>query len=375
MIYQARLERLQKLLTSASCDALMISDAINLYYMTGLELSAGKLLVDLKGAHLFVDGRYYEQCIKKSPFSVHLAEKTPLAELLSQTDFNFIKTLAFSAEETSFKGFKELELLIHDIRQYSRGHRKLTLVPLENPVKVLRTIKDPEEIGYLKEAANLGSEGFDYVCTLLKEGISEAEVAMELEIFWKRRGSKKVAFDPIIAFGANGSMPHYRAGNARLEKGQGVLIDIGVNYKHYHSDMTRVVYFGTPPEQLSVIYSVVQHAQKHALAKCRPGVLVGDLDAAARNFIESQGYGEFFTHSLGHGVGLDIHELPVLRNKPPYDKTVLEPGMVITIEPGIYLGGVGGVRLEDTVVITENGYENLTNRSTEPVTLSGSRSS
>lgn len=374
MIYQARLKRLQNFLEKSSCDAVIISDAINLYYMTGLELSSGKLLVDLKGAHLFVDGRYYEQCIKKSPFSVHLAEKTPLAELLSLPDFHFIKTLAFSAEETSFKGFKELELLILEIRQYSKGHRKLTLVPLENPVKALRTIKDPEEIELLREAANLGSQGFDYVCTLLKEGISEAEVAMELEIFWKRRGGKKVAFDPIIAFGVNGSMPHYRAGNARLEKGQAVLIDIGVNYKHYHSDMTRVVYFGTPPEQVRIIYSIVEHAQKHALAKCRPGVMIGDLDAAARGFIESQGYGEFFTHSLGHGVGLEIHELPVLRNKPPYDKIILEPGMVITIEPGIYIGGVGGVRLEDTVVITDDGYENLTNRPNEP-TIIGTRSS
>ena len=199
-----------------------------------------------------------------------------------------------------------------------------------------------------------------YVLSLLKEEISEAELALELEFFWKKRGAKKLAFDPIIAFGANSSMPHYRAGLAKLQSHTSILIDIGVVLSHYHSDMTRVVHFGTPTSVIEKIYSIVEEAKARALALCCPGTLVGELDRAARDWIASQGYGERFTHSLGHGVGLDIHEPPTIRDSGLYRTLPLQPGMVITIEPGIYLPGIGGVRLEDTVLITENGHENLT---------------
>lgn len=160
-------------------------------------------------------------------------------------------------------------------------------------------------------------------------------------------------------------MPHYRAGNTKLKQGMPILIDIGVNYRHYHSDMTRVVFLGEPDPKLKTIYHIVEKAQKEALQLCKPGTLIGELDRAARGYIESQGYGDHFGHGLGHGVGLEIHELPNVRNKPPFNSMVLLPGMVITIEPGIYIPDIGGVRIEDTIVITENGHENLTERSKE----------
>jgi len=200
---------------------------------------------------------------------------------------------------------------------------------------------------------------------MLKEGISENELAIELEIFWKRRGSKAIAFDPIIAFGSNSSMPHYRVGQRKLNTGEAVLIDIGVNLNHYHSDMTRVVFFGDPDPKIASIYEIVLKAQELALENCRPGTPIAELDASARTYIEQKGYGENFTHSLGHGVGLEIHELPLIRSQSPGADTQLEEGMVVTIEPGIYLPGIGGVRIEDTVAITRDGYENLTNRSKE----------
>ena len=358
LLYKERLKKLQPLLKGASCEGLLIEDPTNLYYLTGLNLSSGTLLVHAKGALLAIDGRYYEMCKKSSPFPVHLKEKDEtLMTLLDKPELKSVKTIAFNTDTTSYERFQQLQKEIEN----------LSLKPIDNPVAKLRSIKDPSEIDTLREAAQLGSEGFDFVCSLLKEGISEAEIALELEIFWKRKGGKGIAFDPIIAFGPNSSMPHYNVGNERLKKGTSVLIDIGVTLQHYHSDMTRVVFFGKPDPEILVTYDIVQKAQQKALTLCRPGTRIGDLDAAARDFISQEGYGEHFSHGLGHGIGLEVHESPSLRNKPPYDKMPLEAGMVITIEPGIYLPGIGGVRIEDTIVIEPDGHENLTNRPTEPL--------
>ncbi len=352
-IFNQRLEKLKELLLNEECDGIIVDDSINLFYLTGLFLSAGKLLVHPKGATLLVDSRYIELCKSNSPFPVELSTKnTGMNDLIKGSE---IKRLAFNSDNTSYGEFKKLESEF--------GH--LSLKPIGNPVLKLRAVKDPGEIEILKEAAALGSEGYDYLVEMLKEGISENELAIELEIFWKRRGSKAIAFDPIIAFGSNSSMPHYRVGQRKLNTGEAVLIDIGVNLNHYHSDMTRVVFFGDPDPKIASIYEIVLKAQELALENCRPGTPIAELDASARTYIEQKGYGENFTHSLGHGVGLEIHELPLIRSQSPGADTQLEEGMVVTIEPGIYLPGIGGVRIEDTVAITRDGYENLTNRSKE----------
>lgn len=359
MPYLNRLIKLQNHLKDHHCDAMLIENPLNMLYLTGLNLTAGKLLVHSKGAHLVVDNRYFELCQKSSPYPT-LQDGNPTFEVhLSSTDFSFINTLAFDSETASYKNYQEIKKCIEIAKTQNR---KISLVALENPVKKIRSVKDEFEISVLREAAALGSKGFDFVCSHLKEGVTEIEIANELEIYWKRHGSKSVAFDPIIAFGANSSMPHYRASNEKLRKDHIVLIDIGVNYKNYHSDMTRVVFFGAPDSRLLPIYRIVKKAQELALEICKPGTLIGDIDARARDYIASQGYADNFLHSLGHGIGLEIHELPLIKNTPPYNKMPLEPGMVITIEPGIYLPGIGGIRLEDTIAINANGYENLTKR-------------
>lgn len=359
MFFTDRLAKLQHTLSLLSCDALLIDDGINIFYMTGLKLSAGKLLVHSGGAHLIVDSRYFEICKKASPFPVLEAEKYSLETLIASPEFA-ISSLAFDNDKTSHKAFLFLQNIVEKVNQNRSNTAHLQLIPLDNPMKELRSIKDAQEIALLREAAILGSQGFDFVCSLLKEGVTELEVAIALEIFWKQRGGRNVAFDPIIAFGVNSSMPHYRAGNQYLKIGDPVLIDIGVCLNHYHSDMTRMVYFGEPDPRIKTIHAIVQQAQQAALALCRPGTLLGDLDIAARGVIASQGYGECFTHSLGHGVGLEIHEFPIIKNAPPYKEVALAAGMVVTIEPGIYLPGIGGVRIEDTIVITDEGYESLT---------------
>lgn len=360
-MHQQRLQRLQHSLPALDCQAVLIEDPIDLYYLTGLELSTGKLLVAADQAALIVDKRYFELCQQRSPVPVWEAETHPLNTCLTSPEFAVLKTLGFDGAKTSYKNYRQLE-------KQTVPHA-IQLRPLDAPLQPLRAIKDPDEIQLLRDAASLGSLGFDFVLSLLKEGITEIEVADQLEIFWKKHGSKGLAFDPIIAFGANSSMPHYRAGRARLKKGDIVLVDIGVNLHHYHSDMTRTVFFGTPHPQLLAIHAIVQQAQRAALARCRPGITLGELDAAARELIAAQGFGPQFSHSLGHGVGLEIHEYPPVKNAPPYQNVPLAAGMVITIEPGIYLPQLGGVRIEDTVAITADGCEDLTKRPTDPLVI------
>ncbi len=367
MNYQQRLYRLQQVLKESACDALLVEDKTNLYYLTGLELSAGKLLVYAHGAILFVDNRYLELCRKKSPFPVQLLDQPSLESRLSTPELAFIQELAFDSENTSYKNYEQLGKLAKAIEGKRSDKNVVKVIPLDAPLKGIRLIKDAQEIELLRKAADLGAQGFDFVCSLLREGISEHELATELEVFWKQRGSKTVAFDPIIAFGENSSMPHYRAGTTRLQKGQVVLIDIGVNLNHYHSDMTRMAFFGQPDPRIVEIHAIVAEAQQAALALCHPGTTLNALDAAARELIKAKGYGSNFTHSLGHGVGLNIHEYPIIRKSEGVANISLEAGMVITVEPGIYLPGVGGVRIEDTVVITPSGHENLTKRSIAPV--------
>jgi Xaa-Pro aminopeptidase len=348
MDYVNRLSKLKDRLVELSCDALLIEYPIDLLYLTGLELSTGKLLVSPEGTTLFVDGRYFEQCQHTSPCSVVLFDEATFISYLTSSHL-----IGFDSTHTTYQDVVRLEKWLSEWNNVS-------LQAIENPVQPLRMLKDAEEIILLREAAKLNVEGVEFVQSILKEGITEVEVAVELELFWKRRGGRKVSFDPIIAFGPNSSMPHYRAGLAKLEKDMIVLIDIGVELNHYQSDMTRVVFFGTPNSKLQEIYKIVDEAKEKAFALCRPGTMVGQLDATARDYITEKGYGSCFTHSLGHGIGLETHEPPILRNRPPHGEQVLHPGLVITIEPGIYVPGLGGVRLEDTIVITHTGYEILT---------------
>jgi len=359
MEIKKRIKELQKYLVENQCDAIIIEESINLLYLTGLELSAGQLLVTTTTARLIVDGRYYEICKKNCPLPTLLQKKDILSTLLLTKAFSDVKSVAFDADLTSYQKTLDYRATLRSINQQAPKRKPLKLLPLSSPIKHLRAIKDEEEIDLLRKVAQLGSKGFDFICTQLKTGITELEAAAELEIFWKRQGSQGLAFESIIAFGANSSMPHYRPQNIKLKKNDTVLIDIGVKSGHYHSDMTRTVFMKTPSPVMQEIYRLVLKAQMAALKLCKPGTPISDLDDAARKVISYAGYGKYFSHSLGHGVGLEIHELPVIRST---SSGSLEPGMIITIEPGIYLPDIGGVRIEDTVAITDDGHENLTKR-------------
>ena len=345
-----RLQSVQNKLPNWGVDALLVEDKIDLYYLTGLFFSAGRLLIDPKEAHLIVDGRYEEMARTQSGLPVVLESEEALKELLAP-----FTSIGFDGASVPWERVQEL------MGQFKKLHWK----SLPSPLKTLRAIKEPEELEKMRKAAELGSLGFDFVKTLLKEGIKEKEIARKLELFWKERGGKGFAFDPIIAFGENSALPHYHTGDRALKRGDPVLIDIGVIFEEYHSDMTRTLFFGEPSAQMKEIYLIVEAAQKKAFDKAAVGITCGEVDKAAREHIEEKGYAKAFVHGLGHGVGLEIHEWPYLKNKAPYADIPLVEGMCVTLEPGIYLPKIGGVRIEDTVHIGSSGPESLTRRPTE----------
>lgn len=344
--YTKRVKNLQEKLVQ---DGYLIQNPIDLYYFTGLDLSAGKLLVLKSSVQLLVDGRYIESAKESSPFPVELDRKELLSDLIPQGS-----SIGIDSDKTSLQQYLDL------VEQL--GKRGIKVIGEKGVIASLRAIKDEKEIALLRASAELGSLGFDYVAASLKTGVSEKEIADELELFWKKRGAKGVAFDPIIAFGANSSQPHYRAGTTQLKDKEPALIDIGVTLNHYHSDMTRVVLRGTENKKILEIFDIVAHAHELAKEKARDGATVASLDEVARGYIVSKGYGEQFNHSLGHGIGLEVHEYPLLRNNNETQSQILKKGMVITLEPGIYLPGIGGVRIEDTVLIKADGCESLTKR-------------
>ena len=349
------IQKLQHWLESRHLDAIVIERPADLYYLTGQELSTGVLVATPRDATLLVDSRYYESCKKQTAIPVALAAgAATLGHLFSSAPWQQVRTLAFDSAATTYDRVLQLRRCL--------GRSKIKVVATPNPIAALRSVKGKEELAALRRAAKLGSEGFDFLCSQLREGVTELELVAALDTFWREQGGTGHAFAPIIAFGTHGSMPHYHSSHYRLRRGHTILFDIGVQLDHYCSDMTRVVSFGPPKQKIAEIHAIAAEAQEAALAVCKSGVAMGDVDAAARDVIARYGYGNAFCHSLGHGIGLEVHEAPYFRSG---SRERLEAGMVITIEPGIYLKGVGGVRIEDTIAITASGYENLTKRSNE----------
>ena len=239
-------------------------------------------------------------------------------------------------------------------------------VPLGEELSLLRAVKDEGEIEKLARAEQIGDEAFSYILTQIKPGITELEIAAKLEYYMKSHGAQEKGFDTIAASGLHSAMPHAVPSEKVLEKGDFLTLDFGCKYQGYCSDMTRTVVIGKANEKQKEIYKIVLEAQEAALAGLRAGMTGAEGDALARKVIEEAGCGDYFGHGLGHSVGLEIHEKPALS---PKDQTILRPGIIETVEPGIYIPGLGGVRIEDMTVITENGIKNLTSSPKELIEL------
>lgn len=354
----SRFQRLFGILPD-NVESVLITSDVNRRYFTGMKSSAGAVLAFRNKAYLLIDFRY----IEKARETVKSAEVLEAKELYKQIyrllRENGVKNMAIESQSVTVshlnmmkKNLKAVEIIETDI--------------LSNSINRLRMVKDEEEIGYIKKAQEIAESAFDDILKFIRDGVTERQIALELDRLMLEKGAEGISFDTIALAGENTSMPHGVPSDKVVKNGEFVLMDFGAVYNGYHSDMTRTVCVGKPDEEMVKIYNIVLEAQEKAINSAHAGMTGTALDSIARNIINDAGYGEYFGHSLGHGVGLEIHELP--NSAPRYDKSLPE-GAVVTVEPGIYIAGKFGVRIEDFVILTENGCINLTKSAKNIISL------
>ena len=351
---EKRIEIIKTIASLTEGRAFYTTNPINVRYLSGFT-GEGSLLISREITILITDFRYIEQAAKETNGLYKIVKQTlPGYECLKLLVKEYkIKELAIEEEHITYKDYKELRNTIGE---------ETKITGQEGQTEKLRQVKDESEIFLIKKAAKIGRDAFDYIVQNIKPGMSEVYISNELEYKFKQLGAEGKSFETIVASGKRSAMPHGTASEKIINEGDILTLDFGCIYKGYCSDMTRTFFVGTPrkcdeTEKLIKIYNIVAEAQQAAIQAVRPGISGQKLDLVAREYIKSKGYGEYFGHGLGHGVGLMIHEEPNanLRNEKP-----LVPGNVITIEPGIYIEGLGGVRIEDMVCITNTGCEILT---------------
>lgn len=345
-----RLKKLRNILASSGRLPYLISDLNNIRYLTGFTGSYAMLAVTAGDAFFISDSRYEEYARSILPRNIKFVLQTGdvIRELC-----NILETKELYIEDKA--------LSLSSFLQMKKALRGIKLIPGGSETNNIRMIKDEEEIGILKEAAAITDRCVDRILEIFKAGMTEWELALEIEHFYKTNGCRKTSFDTIVASGAGSSMPHYETAlDKKISYGDILLIDMGCEYKGYNSDLTRTFFVGRADSELKRIYGIVKEAQELAVEAVRPEMTAGALDAAARSHIAGAGYGEYFGHGLGHGYGLEVHELPGVRKN---DETVLKKNMTITIEPGIYVPQKGGVRIEDMILLTADGGVALTKSS------------
>jgi Xaa-Pro aminopeptidase len=342
-----RRSRLEPFFEEHDLDAILFTNLANIRYLCGFSGSDGVLLLTRELAWFLCDSRYTTQA----------ADEVCGAEVREfSAKFETVCSLITDNGIKRF-GIEATHMLVSDFRQLSERLAGCELVGLGAVLDAIRSCKDRDEIEALGRVASLASSSLAAVLALIAPGVRESDIALELEIEMRRRGADARAFDFIVASGERGAMPHGRASDKVLRSGDLVTIDFGAVKDGYHSDETVTVAVGCPSDRGREIHDIVRQAHDRAIAAVRPGISCRDLDAVARDYIRDQGYDSRFGHGLGHGVGLEIHEKPVVS---PRSEAVVEEGMVFTIEPGIYVPGFGGVRIEDTVAVTADGCVTLT---------------
>ncbi|OQP05761.1 Xaa-Pro dipeptidase [Geobacillus sp. 46C-IIa] len=351
-----KLEKLRTLLEERHIDGLLVTNGYNRRYITGFTGTAGVALVSREGAMFITDFRYVEQASKQVEGFEIVQHSGPIVEEIArQVKRLGIGKLGFEQEDVTYAAYKAYEEAI-----------SAELVPTSNVVETLRLIKSEAEIKILKEAAEIADAAFAHILSFIRPGVKEIEVANELEFFMRKQGASSSSFDTIVASGYRSALPHGVASEKTIERGELVTLDFGAYYKGYCSDLTRTVAVGDISAELKTIYDIVLEAQRRGMSGLKAGMTGKEADALTRDYIREKGYADYFGHSTGHGIGLEIHEGPALSFR---SDAVLEPGMVVTVEPGIYIPGLGGVRIEDDAVITADGNEALTHSPKELIIL------
>jgi Xaa-Pro aminopeptidase len=360
-IYRKRLRDLRKKLGDQAPDTVWIVQSENRRYLSGFKAadfdlteSSGSLLINARQALLLTDSRYTIEAEKEAENFKVITYKKGLFDLFPELLARLgTKKLGFEQEFVTLEQYRQLR------KKLRKGSRPVRLVPLKNLVEKMREIKSPAELKQMARASQVMSQILAQVLKKLKPGCTEKELAWQIEELARKAGADGLAFPAIIASGPNSALPHAVPGNRKIRPGEPIVFDVGVKWNGYCCDMTRTIFIGKPRPKFSKIYAIVRKAQLAGLAGLRAGIKSPAPDKQARQIISDAGFGAYFGHSLGHGVGLATHEGPSLSShwgKP----TMLQEGMVVTVEPGIYIPGEGGVRLEDMVVITKNGCKVLT---------------
>lgn len=353
-----RLKKLIRSLKEKGALPYLVTDLVNIRYLTGFAGSYACLVVSGDRSYFISDSRYEEYARSILTKSVEFVlQKTDMIDSLQEVLKKAgAKELFLEEHSTPLSVFRNMQRLI----------KKVRLTPGGDEVNMVRMIKDDDEIGILRQAAKITDACVEHLKKIIRPGDGEWDIAVEIEHFYRRHGCRKSSFECIIASGAGSSMPHYATSmEKKVRQGEVVLIDMGCEYQGYNSDLTRTMFVTSVDPALEQVYRVVQEAQEAAVRAVRPGITTGKLDAVARDIIAGAGYGERFGHSLGHGIGMEVHELPAIKK----GDLKLKRNMAITIEPGVYLPGVGGVRIEDMVVVTAKGCEILTKSSKDIIVL------
>lgn len=344
--------------------AIILTDGYNIHYLSGYKGHTGCMLFFGDRRCILTDSRYTEQVTIEAPdyecidIGIEGYSKT-IAGLLSEA----MPVEGFNASNKLLIGFENKDISYTQFKAFDDQFKKVygeffEMIHLDNEISNLRMVKTSEEIEKVAMAESIGDKAFEHILGYIKVGMTEKDIALELEYTMKKLGAEGLSFDTIAASGPNSSLPHAVPSDRQIQEGDFLTMDFGCIYQGYCSDMTRTIYIGhKPSNKQQEIYDIVLRAQQEAMKHIRPGVKGSEVDAVARDIITAAGYGEYFGHGLGHSVGLYIHEEPRCSRKCD---TVLEAGMTMTVEPGIYLPGEFGVRIEDLVVVTPEGYKNLT---------------
>ncbi len=352
-----RLARLRSAMAESHLDWLIVSSLPNVHYLSGFSGSAGALVIGEDRAEFFSDSRYDIQSHREvKTFRVRIVKGAALFGAARWLAGRKSGRIGFESATTPVAVHKKL-------KETLSGNK---LIATGGLVETLRMVKDPGELRLIRDAVHLGSRAFEETVPLLRPGISETEVAAEIEYRMRLLGGERPSFETIVAFGPRTALPHARPGTRKLTPKQFVLMDLGVILSGYASDMTRTLYWGKAPLKAKRIYQAVLDAQLEAESVVRAGLACGEVDRAARRVLDKSGFGRYFTHSTGHGVGREVHEMPGIyrQNRDP-----LQEGAVITVEPGVYLPGYGGVRIEDMVVVGKTSGEVLTTTAKELIEL------